>query len=95
MSPLLPGNWYVSSWEYVATTAGFTNDLNVSVSVCLLSWTPGAVCGVLTLVKFISPLNELYLTAGHELQNQQINSHLMKHTCSLLFFDLILKCPKK
>lgn len=42
MSPLLPGNWYVSSWEYVSMTAGFANDLNVAVRVgaCLLSWTP-------------------------------------------------------
>lgn len=41
MSPLLPGNWYVSSWEYVSMTTGFANDLNVAVSVgaCLLSWT--------------------------------------------------------
>lgn len=40
MSPLLPGNWYVSSREYVAMAVGCTNDLNVALSVgtCLLSW---------------------------------------------------------
>lgn len=41
MSPLLPGNWYVSSWEYVTMAVGCTNDLNVALSfgTCLLSWT--------------------------------------------------------
>lgn len=67
---------------------------------------PGTVCRVLTLVKFISPLNRLYVrwqVAGNNWWWQDINfrmcqtpsgfdQNLVKHTWSFLLTDLMLKC---